>query len=222
MSTAQTGVIFAVFALVVFITSPLFGVHMAAIGQRRLMFAGAQSTVSCILVCPARPADPMLFFGRRPDILVDFDHPLRLYALRTRRCPIYCLLLHAAVLPGALRAIDHWVESHRASPRAVHPPGISVAAPPAPARVGSPHAAWAAASATALLTLLCCRLPDSAQGLGAAAVETSAYAITANLFPDAISYMMGLLEARMLARSSSLLDLPCGAFSCGSAQTLAE
>lgn len=37
----QTGVIFAVFALVVFITSPLFGVHMAAIGQRRLMFAGA-------------------------------------------------------------------------------------------------------------------------------------------------------------------------------------
>lgn len=27
-------------------------------------------------------------------------------------------------------------------------------------------------------------------------METAAYAITANLFPDAISYMMGLLEAR--------------------------
>lgn len=192
---SQTGVIFAVFALVVFITSPLFGVHMAAIGQRRLMFAGASQLLATWEWMRRRSNAGGLRLAssrRRTHLSVHFDNPFRVHALCQRRRPIHCLLFHASVLPGEKPLSMGRHQSFPARRQRLAPsPTMLIRCPRHSVRFlisCSQHRQKPGP------TLAHRRYVS--QGLGAAAVETSAYAITANLFPDAISYMMGLLEAR--------------------------
>ena len=99
----QTGVIFAVFALIVFVASPLMGVHMAEIGQRRLMFAGQLAAYPRRKVLIERLCNfstPCAALNR-PGTALNSDHQLWGNAFDTRRSAVYCILLRAALRSGS-------------------------------------------------------------------------------------------------------------------------